>query len=295
MKLLLARIARLEAEAAAVLAARTAGTSLWGSDIPPLVLQKVLELLQWEPAVCGVMRLVCSKWGSFVDALLTRLRPRRRSLAVMAGKMGLLPRVTKVDLSGCEDGVCGDLAELGSMPSLRSLVLPASCAERAVDAEALCGLTTLTKLRFLDFQNPIRPGMGGLWGMEETDEWMVGEWVLDLSRLTTLNSLDLAGCYSVTDQEVEALSNLPGLMDLNLSGCGAYEGVTSEGLRAVSSLAALTTLNLNDCPDAVTDEILRAMSSLTALSTLNLARCDNVTAEAKQALRTAIPNLTIRG
>jgi hypothetical protein len=35
------------------------------------------------------------------------------------------------------------------------------------------------------------------------------------------------------------------------------------------------------------------VSSLTALATLHLWNCPNATAEGKQALRTAIPNLTI--
>jgi Leucine-rich repeat (LRR) protein len=61
----------------------------------------------------------------------------------------------------------------------------------------------------------------------------------------------------------------------------------------VSSLTALTTLNLSFCN--VSDEVLRALSGLTALSTLDLRFCRNVTAAAKQALRTAIPNLTIYG
>jgi hypothetical protein len=45
----------------------------------------------------------------------------------------------------------------------------------------------------------------------------------------------------------------------------------------------------------VSDEVLRALSSLTALTTLDLRYCPNVSAAAKQALRTAIPNLTIYG
>ena len=44
----------------------------------------------------------------------------------------------------------------------------------------------------------------------------------------------------------------------------------------------------------MTDEGLQTLSSLTGLSTLNLSHCLKVTAAAKQALRTAIPNLTIR-
>ena len=70
--------------------------------------------------------------------------------------------------------------------------------------------------------------------------------------------------------------------------------MNDEGLRALSSLTALTTLDLIHCPN-VTSEGLRALSSLTALTTLTLYGCNNVTAAAKQALRTAIPNLTIRG
>jgi hypothetical protein len=172
--LLQARIARLEAEVDAALAARAQGVSLWGSEMPPPFLQKVLELLQWNPAVCGIMRAVCSTWGSIVDALLPRLKPRRRSLEVMAGKMRLFESVAEVDLTGCEGGVCGDLAGLRSMPSLRSLSLPASCAERAVDAEAVHGLTTLTTLRFCELREVY----------DEYGEYVVvGEWVLDLSRL----------------------------------------------------------------------------------------------------------------
>jgi hypothetical protein len=56
--------AQLNAEVDATMAARAAGQSLWGTELRPLVLQKVLEYLQWEPAVCGVMRAVCSTWSS---------------------------------------------------------------------------------------------------------------------------------------------------------------------------------------------------------------------------------------
>ena len=63
-------------------------------------------------------------------------------------------------------------------------------------------------------------------------------------------------------------------------------------MSAVSSLTALTTLNLRHCRN-VTDEGLKTLSSLAALSTIALFGCPKLTAAAKQALRTAIPNLTI--
>jgi hypothetical protein len=61
---------------------------------------------------------VCSTWSSILDALLPRLQPRL-SLVATAGKMELkFQSVTEVDLTGCENDVCGVLAELRSMPSL---------------------------------------------------------------------------------------------------------------------------------------------------------------------------------
>ena len=122
------------------------------------------------------MRAVCSSWSDIVDALLPRLLPLRSLSVTMEGKLCWFESV--VDLTECENGGAGVLPELRSMPSLRSLVLPASCAERAVDAEALCGLTTVTTLSFCP-------------EYDEDGEQVVGEWVLDLSRLPTRTSLHL--------------------------------------------------------------------------------------------------------
>jgi hypothetical protein len=401
--------ARLNAEADVTLAARAAGQSQWGSELSPLFLRLVLEHLQWEPAVCGVMRLVCSTWCSILDALLPRLRPWG-SAAVMVGKLGWYQSVVEVNLTRCEEeDVSGVLAELQSMPSLRSLSLPAICAKRAVDAEAVCGLTTLTTLYFvskvsdeeagewvLDFSRlktltslhldlewcaPVTGkqvlelssltalttlklalptscaedaedveavyGLTALTALRfhtrDENGWTVyevGVWKLDLSRLTSLTALDLAHCLAVTDKQVQELSNLTGLTSLDLYHCPnmTAEGLrsvssltalttldlggrnlTAEGLRALSSLTELTNLHLTGCSN-VSSEVLRVVSSLTALTSLdledcrhvtaeglttlsslkaltflNLVWCWSVTAEVKQALRTAIPNLTIRG
>jgi hypothetical protein len=171
--------ARLDAEADATLAARAAGVSRW-AELPPLVLQQVLELLQWEPAVCSAMRLVCSTWGSILDALLPRPLTPRHSLAVMTmeGKLGWFESVTTVDLTRCEAvDVSAVLAELRSMPALRCLTLSAACGERAVDAEAVYGLTELTMLFF-----SVEPSRREY---EDSGAYVVtaqGEWVFDLRR-----------------------------------------------------------------------------------------------------------------
>jgi hypothetical protein len=68
--------------------------------------------------------------------------------ALMEGKLCWFASVTLVSLTRCVNNACGPLAELRSMPSLRCLWLPSSCAERTADAEVVYGLTTLTTLGF---------------------------------------------------------------------------------------------------------------------------------------------------
>jgi hypothetical protein len=186
-----------------------------------LFLLLVLQYVRWDPAVCRVIRAVCSTWSSIHDALRPGGLGPRRSAVTMQGKLSWFKSLTELKLVGSWDTVSGVMVGLGSMPCLRSLSLRSSCAGRAVDAEAVCAITTLTTLSF--------------------DGWSVNEeaeWVLDLSRLT-LTTLKLVWCAAVKDKQVLELSHLTGLTDLDLFGC------------------------------------------------------INVSAAAKQALRTAIPNLTI--
>ena len=225
----------------------------------------------------------------------------------MEGKLGWFPSVTTVNLLNCEEvaDISSNLVELRSLPSLHTLTLPASCAERAADTEAVYGLTTLDEL----FIREMREYDFDVEFVEEADEW-----VLDLSRLTPLTTLGLQYCPNsdgrasaggeqpdgphrarshilpnLTTEGLRAIKTLISLSTLNLSH---YNNVASEGLRAVSRLSSLTHLHLTGCEN-VTDEGLRTLSSLTALGTLYLYDCENVTAAGKQALRTALPNLTI--
>jgi hypothetical protein len=204
--------ARLNAEVDAVLAARAAGQSQWGSELPPLFLLLVLQYVRWDRAVCSVIRAVCSTWSSIHDALRPGGLWPWRSAVTIQGKLSWFKSLTVLDLRGCGDTVSGVMVELQSMPCLRSLELPSSCAGRAVDAEAVCAITTLTTLSF--------------WGSGVNEE---AEWVLDLSRLT-LTTLKLVWCAAVKDKQVLEMSHLTGLTDLDLYGC---INVTSEGLRAV--------------------------------------------------------------
>jgi hypothetical protein len=77
--------------------------------------------------------------------------------------------------------------------------------------------------------------------------------------------------------------------------CGVERGWSeraASGLVAVSSLTPLKFLDLS-YRDKLTNEGLQTLSCLTALYAINLFNCPNLTAAEKQALCTAIPNLTV--
>ena len=291
--------AEVEAELEAVLAARAAGVSPWGSELPSLFLQQLLEHLRWDKATCRAIRATCSMWCGLHDALRPGRLELRWWMPIMKGKLEFFQSVRALRLHS-SDAFSGHLEELRSMPSLKSLQLPSRYAERAVDATALCSLTGLISLR-LDGKKETM-----LEGVEEEE---VGEWVLELGgftmlkyldlrhstvtdadvlavgTLTALTTLGLFNCVNVTDVAVGTLSDLTGLTGLNLGGCLL---LTDVGVGTLSSLTALSKLDLDDCR-LLTDVGVSSLSSLTALSTLYLRGCPNVTAAGKQALRTACP------
>jgi hypothetical protein len=93
------------------------------------------------------------------------------------------------------------------------------------------GLTTLTKLTLGEMRHedgvPVEDG---------------GEWVLDLSRLTTLTRLDLAWCTTATDEQVRAVRlGLPGLTRLDIRNCN---NVTPAELQALRTARPELTLDV---------------------------------------------------
>jgi len=282
---------RLDAEADAAEAARAAGVSQWGSELPPLFLLMVLKRLSgmWRPRAFGAIRATCSTWSSIFDAWCPELVLPLRWTAVMADKMAWFPSVTTVDLTSMslhrEEHISSNLVELRSLPSLHTLTLPASCTERAEDAEALYGLSTLTELSFVEKR------------IDDDGEPMVDEfnWVLDLSRMTVLSALHFDYCATFTDDRMLAMCNhLTGLTKLSIND--SFDALSTEGLCAVSRLAALATLTFGS-NDNVTWEVLQAVSQLTALTSLNLPNCTNVTTEGLPPVMglTALTHLDLNG
>ena len=283
--------ARLGQEHTAAVAARAAGANHPWAAVPPLFLRQVLERLEWQPAVCAAVRGTCSTWGRVLDAWFPGpLRPRSRlsRVAIMEGKMRWFQRVTEVNLAMCEhDSSSGVLAELSGMPSLRTLTLPSSCAESAADAEALCGLTQLTTLRFRDMAEYDDAG-----NLMKGDPFVREAWVLDLSKLTTLTCLEVENRGWLLDDEsgvVQKISSLSRLSTLTLTA-----NIHPEGMRAVCRLPALTFLFLNRATSNVDAEGMRELSRLTALTTLHLNCWRELTDDVLCSL-SGLPALTTLG
>jgi hypothetical protein len=265
--------AEVETELEAVLAARAAGVSPWGSELLPLFLQQLLELLRWDKDTCRAIRATCSTWCGVHDALRPGGLELRGWMAGMEGKLGFFESVVTLRLHDA-DGFSGHLEELRCMPSLKSLDLPSRYAERAVDATALCTLTGLTSLVLEGVE-----GATGEWVLElggftmltylRLDYCTVTDAeVLPVGTLTALKTLEFFTCVNVTDVAVAALSGLTGLTSLSLSGCN----LTDVAMGMLSGYTALTWLNLSNCRN-VTDVGLGRLSELAALSTLRLNGC----------------------
>jgi hypothetical protein len=97
----------------------------------------------------------------------------------------------------------------------------------------------------------------------------------ELKKLSRLESLDLAKCYQLTDDEFFIIVQAcPQLLSLNISECIRLTDKSFE--RIARGMTRLTTLNLSRC--SVTDIPLIAIAALCRnLAWLDLTRCVNLT------------------
>ena len=109
-----------------------------------------------------------------------------------------------------------------------------------------------------------------------------------------LTSLSLQGCSTLTDRGLEALSQMPSLVTINVGDCG---GITGLGCAAWEPLRdSLSALQLQNSP-GVSDAGLAAISlalggAQGALRELNLKHCRKVTDVGLAALAAELRRLT---
>ena len=123
-------------------------------------------------------------------------------------------------------------------------------------------------------------------------KWTVDDAVVAavISKCTQLSSLNLGGCYKITNATVLAVaSGCEHLTSLNLGGC--YEITNAAVVAVASGCMQLTTLDLLGCN--ITDAAVVAVASgCKQLATLDLYGCRNITDAAVVAVASGCKQLT---
>ncbi|MEC7839151.1 MAG: hypothetical protein VX777_03830, partial [Chlamydiota bacterium] len=97
--------------------------------------------------------------------------------------------------------------------------------------------------------------------------------LVHISKLTSLNSLDLSDCQQITDAGLEHLSKLTSLKSLDLLFCTV---ITGAGLEHLSKLLSLKSLGLS-LNGSITEAGLAHLSKLTSLELLVLSNSEEIT------------------
>ncbi len=112
----------------------------------------------------------------------------------------------------------------------------------------------------------------------------ISDKTLALLKDEILTSLDLRDCLQVTDAGMQHILRQPGLIQLDLSGCG----ISDKALPKLARLRKLTELSLNYT--RITDKGLQALATCKSLTTLKLAGCPGVTSRSLPMIK-ALPRL----
>jgi hypothetical protein len=220
--------------------------STWGSDVPPLVWQRVLELAEWERDVSGAFRATCTTWRGVHDTLLPRLEPQLGSTADewMCGRWGRFPLVETVKLwLPTTDVFIARVPELQSLPALTKLHLVFFRSMRGCDMQALAqSLPKLSSLSIADLYDEDSDEE------EEEEEEEEGDDVVGLSALSSLQSLISLKCWSgsrslVSREGLGALKSLTGLRTLQLYWPGTYDSTVTD-LGALGNLTAWSSISV---------------------------------------------------
>jgi uncharacterized protein YjbI with pentapeptide repeats len=110
----------------------------------------------------------------------------------------------------------------------------------------------------------IRDAQGRITGVDLRGTWVTDTDLRKLNQLTDLNYLNLS-LTRVTDQGMQELKNLRGIVELNLYFA---EYVTDEGLAAIKEWKKLKRLNVHGTK--VSDTSLEHISGITALESVNV-------------------------
>ena len=118
---------------------------------------------------------------------------------------------------------------------------------------------------------------------------LTDEAVIAITKLTSLQQLQLLNCDWLKDEHLASLATMKRLKWLELSS----PSITSAGLAALSQLPDLQELHLGNCP-AIGDEVVESLVGLTTLKSLTLGPME-LTSRGYQELRQRLTGIALGG
>ncbi|GMH40293.1 hypothetical protein BSKO_08197 [Bryopsis sp. KO-2023] len=197
--------------------------------------------------------------------------------------IGSIESLTRLKLWG-PVGMTGDgLRRLSKLANLEELSLGSRLQVHGGDLSSLQPLTSLTSLelegcvtlgnvglRYIGKLVNLRDvSIGVHKGLAAITQSISYKGLLCMGALPKLKSLQLSGCESVQDRDVEGLWRSPQLETLRLQ---RLSELTDEGISSLSRIASLTSLSLLKCPN-VSDESVAGLACLPRLRVLRLGDC----------------------
>ncbi len=190
-------------------------------------------------------------------------------------KVANLPILEKLNLSGCSKITDLSIKELSKIPELKSLNV--SHCYQFTDA-SLVSVVRAPKFEHLDARycrisketisacvekNQLKSLL--IAGCEEFETW-----IEEVSKLTSLETLDLSFGFNLTDKEFDLISKMPNIKHLCLNNCTA---LNDESLAMIASMASLISLDIDNCRQ-ITRDGFPLLIKLQQLEGLNVKGCE---------------------
>lgn len=252
-----------------------------------LVADKIISMENRRKEGCIGQTDTRSSWSSVPDSWVILLVHNRLWTKTCSAKF----RMVCVNWCSKHDGILtflklhGDLERVGSFlqkfPCLKVLEM---CNAKNFSANQYNVITTIQMIRVLDLSRT--------WQDIESNPQDVNNEVMmklsEVSCVSSLHTLSLRNCVSISDRGVRSMHRYDKLTSLDLTNC---QKLTDTGMHSLGKVSALQKLQLNCCSN-VSHYGLRALSRLSLLKTLFMGCCRNVTTNSLKEIA-RIPSLRV--
>jgi len=172
-----------------------------------------------------------------------------------------LANISELDLSESSILLPGDIEKLGELPNLKKIKL------QKIQPVKLNALKTLHHLHLVEVHN-------------------VDEWVKKITDLTSLTTLTLESCHTLSNTEIEQLSNIETLTNLSITD----SRINNDDLKNIMKITNLTHLNLSH--SNISDDAIKHIEQLESLISLTINQT-KISIEAINAFKNENPTCDV--